>query len=194
MWDLTQNEGTFEQLLAWLGKNREAGAQKYELIRGRLIYLFTCRGCHVPDELADETIDRVARAIGRPDFEYTGDPAPYFYAVARNIHFEWLRRERRLPTDPIEGLESALRGDLESHLHKEHLSDCLGKCLEKLPPDKRALLLQYYRLEKKGKIQDRKRLATLAGLGLNAFRIQLFRLRQSVRTCIDGCMSGSEME
>jgi DNA-directed RNA polymerase specialized sigma24 family protein len=194
MLNWTQNEGAFEQLLSWLGTDRETGAQKYESIRRRLIYLFTCRGCYVPDELADETIDRVARAVGKLSFEYKGDPALYFYGVARNIHLEWIRRQRRLPTDPIDGSEALSRTNYQSDLDQERLSDCLEKCLAMLPNGKRQLLLRYYSLEKKGKIEDRKLLAAEAGLGLNAFRIQVFRLRQSVRSCIDSCMSSAEME
>jgi RNA polymerase sigma factor (sigma-70 family) len=193
MLNWTQNTDSFEQLLSWLGTDRETGAQKYESIRRRLIYLFTCRGCYVPDQLADETIDRVSRAIGRLDFEYRGDPALYFYGVARNIHLEWIRRESRLPTDPSDGSEAPLRRNVSSDLDKEHLSDCLEKCLERLPNDKRQLLLRYYSLERKGKIDDRKRLAAEEGLGLNAFRIQVFRLRQSLRGCIDACITGVEM-
>lgn len=53
----------FEQLLAWLDEDRELAGKKYEEIRFRLINLFIARGCRISEELADKTIDRVARKV-----------------------------------------------------------------------------------------------------------------------------------
>src|ERR1700749_235106 len=90
-----------QAFLLWLGKDQVAGARKYEEIRRKLIQLFQWRGCYVPEELADETIDRTAKAVLGPDFHYQGDQVLYFRAVARNVFLEWLRKERRFPTDSI---------------------------------------------------------------------------------------------
>src|SRR5256885_10310944 len=95
-WVLTRE--SFEALLAWLDADPEAAARKYEQIRTRLIKIFVCRGCSEPEDLADETIDRVARRV--PDIEptFTGEPARYFYGVANKIHLEYLRRK---PPPPL---------------------------------------------------------------------------------------------
>jgi hypothetical protein len=53
------NQEAFDQLLTWLNPDRERSGKKYEEIRKRLITIFTCRGCLIPKELSDETIDRV---------------------------------------------------------------------------------------------------------------------------------------
>ena len=90
-----------QSFLLWLGEDQASGALKYEEIRQKLIRLFRYRGCHIPEELADETIDRTARAVLKPDFRYQGEPIAYFRGVARNVYFEWLRNERRLPSEPI---------------------------------------------------------------------------------------------
>ena len=58
-WILTKE--SFDTLLAWLDANPDAAARKYEQIRTRLIKIFVCRGCLESEDLADETIDRVAR-------------------------------------------------------------------------------------------------------------------------------------
>ena len=81
--------------LIWLGGDTASGARRYEEIRQRLILLFRYRGCHVAEELADETIDRTARAVLKTDFQFEGDLLAYFRGVARNIYLEWVRKEQR---------------------------------------------------------------------------------------------------
>ena len=60
-WSLTKE--AFDSLLSWLDPDREWAGEKYEVIRARLIKVFAYRGCHTPEELADETINRVAKKI-----------------------------------------------------------------------------------------------------------------------------------
>lgn len=187
------NPATLDALLVWLGQGKYDGALKYEEIRRRLIYIFTCRGCHTPEELADETIDRTALAIARPGFQYQGDPTAYFYGVAQNIHHEWLRRELPHLQEPITGdLPDRHPWSLELGT-AEILASCLEKCLLKLPAERRQILLRYYRNEKGTKIKNRKDLADQNGVGANALRIQLFRLRNQVRNCVRRCVRQSEM-
>ena len=57
-WELTPQ--AFNQLLDWIGPDRETAGKRYEEIRLRLIKIFTARGCHIPEELADETFNRVS--------------------------------------------------------------------------------------------------------------------------------------
>jgi hypothetical protein len=57
-----------QAFLLWLGEDQSSGARRYEEIRRKLILLFRWRGCYTPEELADETIDRTARAVLKPDF------------------------------------------------------------------------------------------------------------------------------
>ena len=60
-WLLTKE--AFDALLGWLDPNREVAGQKYEVIRRRLITIFSCRGCAEAEDLADETINRVASKL-----------------------------------------------------------------------------------------------------------------------------------
>src|SRR5215510_16416550 len=95
-WILTQE--SFDALLDWLDPEREIAGQKYEEIRRRLIKLFACRSCHEPEDLTDETINRVTRKLKEIATEAAGDRVAYFYAVANNVFKEYLRR--RLPEPP----------------------------------------------------------------------------------------------
>ncbi|MFL6230009.1 MAG: hypothetical protein ACJ741_14655, partial [Pyrinomonadaceae bacterium] len=60
-WTLTRD--AFEGLLTWLDSDREQAGKKYEDIRSSLIKIFTWRGVAEAEELADETINRVARKV-----------------------------------------------------------------------------------------------------------------------------------
>src|SRR5918911_1288958 len=89
-WSLTRD--AFDQLLSWLHPDREQAGKKYEEVRYKLIKIFGCRGCLTPEDLADETINRVARRLGDIAATYVGDPARYFCGVAQKVHMEYLRK------------------------------------------------------------------------------------------------------
>lgn len=86
-WALTQE--SFDNLLAWLHPNREEAGKKYERIRRELIKLFLRWGSDIPEELADETINRIAQKVDGFAEEYRGDPANYFLVVARTVYREY---------------------------------------------------------------------------------------------------------
>jgi len=56
----------FHRLLNWFNEensDRDSGAQKYEEIRQKLISYFDHRGCRFPEDLADETLNRMAQKL-----------------------------------------------------------------------------------------------------------------------------------
>jgi DNA-directed RNA polymerase specialized sigma24 family protein len=188
-----ESPDVMRRFLLWLGEDEDSGARKYEEIRQKLILLFRFRGCHIPEELADETIDRTARAVLKPDFHYQGDPMAYFRGVARNVYLEWLRKERRLPSEPISETNCELPAAGGGSATGELMHDCLERCLNALPAAKKSLLIRYYGSEKRGKIDGRQLLAEESGIGLNALRIQVFRLRTSLRSCVEKCKVKAEI-
>jgi len=175
-WILTQE--SFDALLSWLDPNREAAGRKYETIRCRLIKIFACRGCFEPEDLADETINRVTNKLKDIETDFTGEPALYFYGVANKVHLEYLRR-KPVPTLPPPRSNTA-EIELEHH--------CLDRCVEKLGPDNRSLVLEYYQDEKQAKIEHRKLLAERLGIALNALRIRAHRLRATLQRCLEDCL------
>jgi len=181
-----------DRLLLWLGDDAAGGARRYEEIRGKLIVLFRLRGCPAPEDLADETIDRTARALLKPEFSFEGSPIAYFRGVARNVYLESLRRERRLIQDSIEDvMEPATPPAGDAAVERQFA--CLEDCLDRLPPERKELLLNYYRGEKRSKIDHRQQLAATGGSGMNALRLQVFRLRKIVRNCMQNCIRSHEM-
>ena len=175
--EITQEQ--LNLLLDWLDPDREKAGIRYEQIRKRLIKIFVCRASNNPEELADKTINRVARKLPEIRATYVGDPAHYFAGVAANIMREAIRKDR-IPAigmpDPPPATED-----------REKDYSCLEKCMEKLDTEDRSLVLDYYRLEGQAKIDHRRQLAEQLGIGLNALRIRACRIRSDLQACMQKC-------
>ena len=174
----------FDQLLAWLGPDRERAGEKYEEIRYRLIKIFIHRGCPIAEELADETIDRVAHKAPQVIGAYqASDPALYFYGVAQNVFLEYVKKKpdpKPLPPpDPPE--------------EKERRQECLDRCLGELDPPSRDFILRYYKNDKGAKIEHRKGLAAEMGVSLNGLRVRAHRIKASLQACMRDCLAQSEI-
>lgn len=179
-WDLTQEE--FDQLLAWLHPDRDEAAEKYETIRRRVYKTIAARGCGAAAEIFDETVYRVARKLPDLLLEYEGEPALYFYGVAKLVFLEYLRDQRK--ADGFRPLP------LPSN-HQQSEYECLEECLNQLGPADKELLLHFYREETatQAKIDGRKALAREHGLTDNALRLRLFRLREKLSVCLKQCLA-----
>ena len=168
----------FDQLLFWLDPDADSAGLIYERIRWRLIAILASRGCAVPEELADETIDRVARRLADIQATYVGDKGLYFLGVMNNVHHEYLKRPP-MPRVP----ESD--DDVEA---KERTHFCLEKCLDKLSSNSRQVIERYYAENKSAKIHLRRRIAKDFGINLNALRLRALRIREKLQTCIEQCL------
>jgi RNA polymerase sigma factor (sigma-70 family) len=184
-WTLTQE--AFDQLLAWMDSNRENAARKYEEIRSGLIKGFDKFGCKAPEDLADETINRVARKLPEIKETYVGECSRYFYAVAHNVHREYLRKPKTtsLPETDLPSTETP-PDKLVDEVEQEYA--CLEHCMEQLTPQNREIIMQYYQGEKQQKIRQRKELALRQGMNLAALRLRAQRIRDSLRNCILNCL------
>jgi len=179
-WVLSQQ--SFDALLEWLSPNREDAGHKYEIIRQRLIKIFSARGCVDPEELTDETMNRVASKVIDLQTTYTGEPALFFYAVGNLVYRESLRRKSP-PVLPWVKTDSA---------EDERRFECLEACLEKQTLENRELVIQYYQDEKRAKINRRKLLAERLGIAPNALRIRACRIRNALLDCVERCLGLNE--
>lgn len=168
----------FDRLLAWLDSDSELAGSSYEKIRWRLIAILASRGCRVPEELADETIDRVARRVNDIQDTYVGDKALYFLGVMNNVHHEYLKRPavREIST-VTDGAEL-----------KERTHGCLEKCLDQLAPNSRQIIERYYAEDKRAKIDLRQRIAREFGISITTLRLRALRIREKLQGCIDHCL------
>ena len=169
----------FERLLVWLDSDRERAGEIYERIRWRLVTILASRGCTQAEEMADETIDRVARRVADIEQTYVGDKAIYFLGVMNNVHHEYLRR----PTTP-----RLLPGEKDDVEAREQIHLCLDDCLEKLAPYSRQLIERYYAADKKAKIDLRKLVARELGIKPATLRLRALRIREKLQICIESCL------
>jgi DNA-directed RNA polymerase specialized sigma24 family protein len=174
----------FDRLLAWLHDDREQAALVYEEIRRRLITIFAARSCPVPEELADETIDRVARRVSDIAATYAGDKARYFFGVANNVHHEYLKR----PASPR--TQETLT---EAEPDRELIHNCLEQCLGRFPDADREMLLKYYSEEKLAKVDLRKRMADEINVSINTLRLRVLRMKEKLQPCVERCVARTDV-
>ena len=186
--ELTQTE--FDNLLGWLSADREKAAPEYENVRRGLINFFRFRGCNEPETLADETITRVARKVTTFTINPEIKTISYFYGFASNVYREYIRSAAKseVQLDPALPLADRHSGDTEQN-GSDARTECLEKCLKTLSPDKRELVLEYYSKEKSEKLELRKQMAEKLGLELGALYIRVYRIRKSLRKCIEECLN-----
>lgn len=171
-----------EALLAALDPDPERAAEKYEFIRRKLIRLFEWRGCESPEELADKTLDRVAKRI------HQGVPVQsdgYFYGVAHLVYKEDWRRAAR-EQRALERREWPPRQHEDEEPEDDRRLACLRRCLDQFPDDEKKLLRRYYQGE--NNIRNRKDLCRERGISINALRIQVHRVRRKLERCIHDCL------
>ena len=177
--DLSLTKEQLHQLLAWLDADPDRAGEKYEVIRRRLINIFLNRQCDEAEDLADETINRVAKKVGVLKDSYVGEPARYFYGVAKKVWLEYNRQCNR----PIQSPPPvASRSELEPHL------ECLDECLEKLDPASRELILRYYQAQKQAKISSHKKMGEMLRLKAGALRQRTHRIRVKLEKCVLECL------
>lgn len=163
-------------------------------MRRRLAGYFDRRNCLVPDELADETLNRVARRLEEQGCITDATPAHYCYITAKFVLLEHLREPERgqasLDALSPQGLPLYGAGSERPDAAREseqRLLDCLEDCLNKLPSEDRELILRYYQGEQREKIKGRRELAVDRGLTMNALSIRACRIRNKVEACLRSC-------
>ena len=169
----------FDRLLAWLDDDRELAGTEYEKIRRRLTTIFASRGCRVPEELADETMDRVSRRVADIRETYSGNKVLYFLGVANNVHHEFLKRPALSSPMPL----------VTERDDQERTHACLERCINKLTERSQHLIRNYYAEDKQKKIVLRRVLAEQMGINLNALRARALRIREELQVCIERCLT-----
>jgi len=138
--------------------------------------MFRARRCVFAEDLADATFERVVRKLTNLTLEFTGDPARYFYAVARKIYLEYQREITDAYWKSQRALtENSDNADLENRLEQ------LDEALSAIPKSDRELILKYYADSGKNKIIQRRALAEQFGIRPNTLRRRIFRIRKDLK-------------
>ncbi len=188
--DWTLTPGAFQRLLQWFSGETESSGESYLDMRQRLVAYFDRKNCTAPDELADETLNRVARRLEEENGIISDSPAHYCYIVARYVFIEYWRGTRRneVPLDRVLRQPAEEFTSLEDEaINREKLMSCLDRCTEKLDPQSRDLIIRYYQGERRLKIENRRALAAKLGITLNALSIRACRIRDKLEACVQNC-------
>lgn len=175
--DLTSDQ--FSLFLDWLCAEREKAGEEYERLRFRLLTFFSARRARFPEELADETINRVILKIGEETIE---NKLGYIYGVAKNIFLESLRKEK----DHLNIDEISLAAPVASPVFS---NECLNSCLGHLPPENRRFILDYFSESKAAKVELHKEMSGTAGASIEAVRMRVVRIKRKLKICVEDCMN-----
>jgi len=177
----------FTRLLRWLDDGADSNGERYLDMRRRLVDYFDRRSRPAPDLLADETFDRIARTLEESGFIKVTPPARYCYVVARFVLLEDIRAHRR--SVPFDEARLTVRPTVafEADDATGQSLDCLNRCLDRLKPADRNLIVEYYRDAKRERINRRRSMAEHLGITMNALGIRAWRLRASLQACVATC-------
>lgn len=177
-WELDKD--ALDGLLSWLDHDRKEAGQKYETIRAGLVKMLIHRKCSAAEEIADEIINRVAMKVPELQGTYKGDPANYFYGVAKNVVLEHQRNTRK-----VEPFDERLHNILHQEPTDELAYECMDSCMEKLSPVNRELVRRYF---EEPTPEQREGLAKSLGTTKNALAVRVFRIREPLKKCFFKCM------
>jgi len=180
----------FDRLLHWLDGGVDSGGRNYIEMRRRLVGYFDRKNCLAPEDLADETLNRVARRLQEESITEAETPARYCYIVARFVFMEnirLVRQEQKLRGELGSLAQSVTPASQDDDLH-ERMLESMRSCIQNLEPAKQDLILSYYTGSERQKIENRKRIAKKLGITTNALSIRACRIRDELENCVKQCL------
>ena len=176
----------FTKLLAILDPDPETAGGKYEQLRRKLIKFFEWRGSFISDELADETLNRLARKIDEGE-EIEKNVFALSLGIARFVLLETLKRpdNKRVEMKEL----ATVAAPRERREEDDDLwAVCLRECLSGVSEENRDLIIEYYQDEGRARIDDRKMLAANLGIPLNTLFMRAKRTRDKLEECVTRCV------
>ena len=192
-WTITST--AFHHLLDWLDAGENSDGRNYLEMQRRLVAYFDRKNCLAPDELADETLNRVARRLVEEGDIKSETPARYCYITARFVFMEYWRETDRknVSLDDVlrqrQTIQLAAPDEDEEKKVREKMLDCLQHCTDKLDSTSRDVIVNYYYGTERIKIENRRRLAESLGISGNALSIRACRIRDKLETCVGKCVA-----
>jgi DNA-directed RNA polymerase specialized sigma24 family protein len=185
----------FTRLLEWLDNGIDSHGERYLEIRRRLTMYFDRRNRPFPDDLADETLNRIGRTLQQDGVITVTPQERYCYVVAKFVLLEDIRREQRHARDQesLQALTGWARGHRASLTAEENAAEsetrleALDRCLQALEPEVRAIIVDYYREEGGTRIARRRELAAKLGITMNALGIRVCRIRAAIEARMKMC-------
>src|SRR5262249_41368422 len=110
------------------------------------------------------------------------------YEVARLVCLEALKRRGRALSLDAPGVPAVANADGSPAADLEHRFGCLERCLGQLADDQRELILEYYRDDRRGRIERRRALADRLGARRETLANRAQRIRNRLEACITRCI------
>ena len=181
---------SLESFLARLDPDKDRAGKTYEQVHRKLVTFFCGRGAGCPEELADETLDRVIRRLGEVEVvNLTG----YILGVARRVASEASRTAHAfIPL--AEAAEPSrtfnIRDDAKERLN-DLRAECLDRSLQLLDSEQRSLIVEWYLYDKTERIENKRRLAVERRTTTDTLRVQAYRARQKLQRLVNECIESS---
>jgi DNA-directed RNA polymerase specialized sigma24 family protein len=182
------------RLLARLNPIPDRAWEVYDCLWHRLVKFFEWSSCFPAEDLADTTLDRVARILAhRPVL----DLEPFLWGVAKKIRLEnYKRGERLIAITELPNQENFLKdgANVEEKVHAgrqgELQAKCLRDCMQRLNERNRKLFLRYHGLDGDSK-EQREKLAAELGVTIGTLRVRINRIRSQLEKCVQQCLASS---
>jgi RNA polymerase sigma factor (sigma-70 family) len=192
-------QAAFHRLLNWFNEendDQDSGGQKYEEMRQKLISYFDRRNCRPPEELADETLNRVALKLDEKRSITNVTPAQFCFIKARQVLHEYWRRpdqkeiglEDLLVSDPPDQQADLVTNPDDEQEEQEKRMECLEGCLQHLKGQEHDLIIKYYYGEERVKIDNRQKLANELGISSKTLVVRALRIRKKLEECVKRCV------
>jgi len=176
---------TFDFLLTKLAPDSTQAGMRYEKLRARLIVFFLRRMQPAPEDLADETINRLARRLF--EGEEVASIEAYALGIARYVLKEQTVLAAREATSGnilLDNVSDPKHTIGDEAFDRNRELDAMEQCLSLLAEEDAELLTSYYLVEGKGKIGKRRLVAETLGVTSAALRSKVFWICDALRRCI----------
>jgi DNA-directed RNA polymerase specialized sigma24 family protein len=172
--------GSFDALLAVLGPTPDQSAAAYRQLHARLTRFFALNNAADPADLADRTLDRLARSLESREI---ASPVAFALGIARLL----LKEEARARAKEIDAARdwTAVTDPASDLAEKEDLLARLDRCLDRMPPERREMLRAYYGWAGSTRIEHHRLLAGRLGVSVHALRNRLLRARADLSICME---------
>lgn len=171
----------FEKLLSTLNPDRDLAGQEFEFLWLKVCEFFKARRCRCAEELADETMNRLARKLA--EGEDVHDILRYSYGLARLILLEYLRKPETnhlsLDEQPVSFFSPT------DQVQKQQENRFFLHCLRQLPEEERRLIVAYWNHDGQVLHQVRETLAKSLGISMVALRIRVTRIRKKLEILLE---------
>jgi DNA-directed RNA polymerase specialized sigma24 family protein len=175
-WQLTQE--SLDRLLVALHPNQEIAVARYQRLHGRLVLFFMRYRFSLPEDLADEVINRLAGKLVNGG-SITNMEA-FALGMARMVAYEEQARRSREQRGYKEFERNRLNTEHTSY-EREVVLETMQQELNSLPPTGRKMLEQYHDGRGEERIRVRQRLAEEMGVTIGTLRKRVFDIQSLLR-------------